>query len=53
MDDDEDYDKEIKEFGIDSRIWRLIIIEFACNGGKMNVKKFLKKKLKNNLYLSI
>ena len=41
--DEEEEKTLMKEFGLDSRIWRLIMIEFACNGGKMNVKKFLKK----------
>ena len=32
----------MKEFGINSPIWRLIMIEYACKG-TFNIKSFVKK----------
>ena len=32
----------LKEFGINSKIWRLIMIEYACKG-KFNIQYFVKK----------
>ena len=42
MDEKDEEEILIKEFGVNSAIWRLIMIEYACKG-TFNIKSFVNK----------